>query len=104
MEEMNQTELIYLCRKRGLRGASRSIPLDTIRKVLTGEEPPESLGDPINRHRKAISKLLDKEPSLKDQLRCDFDHAMCPPAKVLDCFQSLEGDPALRKMLKVLYA
>lgn len=88
LRELNHTELVQLCRAQGYAGASRSVPLETLIKILEGKVSDKEVGDPINRQRKAIEAFLDAEPSVISQLRCDADHATCPPARVLECFGS----------------
>ena len=88
LRELNHTELVQMCRAKGYAGASRSVPRQELLEVLTGKTAAENIGDPINRHRKAVEAFLDAEPSVISQLRCDADHAFCPPARVLECFGS----------------
>ncbi len=88
LRELNHTELVALCRAKGYAGASRSVPRQDLIEVLEGKLAAENIGDPINRHRKAIEAFLDAEPSVISQLRCNADHISCPPAQVLECFGS----------------
>lgn len=88
--EMSHTELVTLCRNRGLGNASRSIPRGDLAKVLLGQMSKDALGDPIDRHRRAVERFIKAEPSVVSQLQCDMDHKSCPPFRVLECFHSAD--------------
>jgi hypothetical protein len=88
LERLNDKELIELCIERGLGGASRDIEGELLIKVLRQQESPEILGDIMDTYRDAIAKFLKDYPTVLPQLRCDKNHANCPPIRVLDCFLS----------------
>lgn len=88
--ELSHTELVTLCRQHGLKNASRSIPRSDLAKVLLGQLSKDALGDPVDRHRRAIGRFIKAEPSVVPQLLCDLDHDSCPPFRVLECYHSAE--------------
>jgi len=88
LEQLNHSELVAICRQRGWGNASRDIPSEVLIQVLKEEEDPDIIGDPIDKYRRAIEKFLKDYPSVVSQLRCDQNHAACPPARVIECFGS----------------
>lgn len=103
-EDLNETELIELCKKLGLLNAHRGWGRDVLVRVLNGDlDEGDQEPDPIDDDRDVMQYMMATYPdSTYSQLRCADESYFCPncpTGRVVSC-AVMELDPSLRRSMQ----
>lgn len=104
LKELNETELVELCKERGLLVAHRGLGRDTLIGLLTGSvSEDEYTPDPIDEERDLMLYMQRAHSSMiLGQLRCGDEHYYCPdcPAGRVVICAVVDSSPSLRKSMQ----
>jgi len=83
-DDVNDTELIELCRQRGILSARHGLSRKTLLKALRGEISDQDLPpDPLDDSRDMMQYMMQAYPDAsRQQLRCADEQFFCPECPV----------------------
>lgn len=85
-DDLNQSELIELCHKKGVVAAHPGIERDDLISLLEGRADQwEFSPDPVNISRGSMMEFLTEFPRFREQMRCTMFCWECPSAMASAC-------------------